>query len=545
MTETRGLGRALVVTAPIGDHRPQVSDAEVSAATATSIAEIRRIDLNDGAPLLTRRAWTEACDAIARNLETADRGPQAVLGIGPIPLLAALGRMLGDKQACVVHERHRHSESWVWEAHGDELGWRIPRIRGAPEDQDVVVLLSVSGPVRRGDIPAALRSCPIYELDVDHPKPNLVRTRAQLAAFAEQWRALLNGIRERHGSTVTVHLLPACPVSVAVELGRRMLPKVDPKIRVYDWRDKRFHYALTLGAKGVWCEKEAQQVSGCDILFVVALREEFERLYQAFPSMEVVPDERHGHSDFLFEVAGGSGSKKVVARLVGQMGTDDALTATDRAIERWSPSFVVNLGIAASLNDDVKLGDVVVANHVDHWDANGKAVGSGKRGWKFQHRGEAFQAPHALVQAVNRYEFAHRDQYVTWFTAGAERMDANVPSKTLAQLRTTGTVGDRPRLHVGHLASGSLVGAAEAFRDFLKTRDGAILALEMEAAGMARAASKRKESIPWLVVRGISDPGSERKKELDAIGDGVLRRIAMDNAVELVVGMVGAGALEV
>jgi hypothetical protein len=37
--------------------------------------------------------------------------------------------------------------------------------------------------------------------------------------------------------------------------------------------------------------------------------------------------------------------------------------------------------------------------------------------------------------------------------------------------------------------------------------------------------------VPALVIRGISDFGDNRKKELDTIGRGVIRRYAMRNAV--------------
>lgn len=546
MSSPQDCGGILVVTGPIGDHRPTVTDADVANGLGNSpTGRLHRVDFNNAVESWTPKSWDAAIDRLAAEVTALEAPPEGIFAIGPIPLLAAVGRLVGDKNQCTVFERHRHSDSWTWEAAGDDLGWSSTKVRGAAEDKHVVVLLSVSGQVRHADIPAPLRAFPAYELEVEAPRPNLVQAQSQLAGFAGEWRELLNAIRERHGSSATIHLLPACPVSVAVELGRRLLPKVDPKIRVYDWRGNNFHYVVTLGLQGVWREREAATMGPCDLLFLIALSEEFEQLFERFPDMEAVPDPRHGHSDFAFDIPGPIGQRRVVARLVGGMGVEDAQLAADRALERWNPRMVVNIGIAASLHDDVKLGDVVVANQVDAWDANLKAVPDGGKRYAFQHRGAVFHGRHALIQAVERYRFEYRAAYLAWASRGKQRLIDSAPPEDLAMLTLQGALGAKPDLHLRHLASGSVVGAAEAFAKFLKLRDASLGALEMEAAGMVRAAEKRQDAVPWLVVRGISDLGDERKSKLDATGGGALRSIAMVNALELVLDLSKAGLLDV
>ena len=53
-------------------------------------------------------------------------------------------------------------------------------------------------------------------------------------------------IRATHGPDCTVHLFPALPNSLAVEVGRVLLPKADPAIRVYDRNVSGFVPALWL-----------------------------------------------------------------------------------------------------------------------------------------------------------------------------------------------------------------------------------------------------------------------------------------------------------
>jgi SMODS-associated and fused to various effectors sensor domain len=49
-----------------------------------------------------------------------------------------------------------------------------------------------------------------------------------------------------HGQDNTIHVFPAVPVSVAVELGRVWMPKADLPLSLYDEK-AGFHYAFTIG----------------------------------------------------------------------------------------------------------------------------------------------------------------------------------------------------------------------------------------------------------------------------------------------------------
>ena len=58
------------------------------------------------------------------------------------------------------------------------------------------------------------------------------------------------------------------------------------------------------------------------------------------------------------------------------------------------------------------------------------------------------------------------------------------------------------------------------------------------------AAAERAVPQRMVVVRGISDFGDERKTQLDKVGDGALRRYAMQNAIDFVFALVENGILE-
>jgi 8-oxo-dGTP diphosphatase len=308
--------------------------------------------------------------------------------------------------------------------------------------------------------------------------------------------------------------------------------QADPPLRIYNATAGLYRYALTAGPRGVTREPEAAVRDKADILVLVALEEEFEQLFSLVPTPFAIPDAQHGGCDYVCTV----GDRQIVLRLVGGMGTGDAQLAADRAIAKWAPKVAVWVGIAAGIHKDVRLVDVIVPDQVDGYDANLKAVDDGDGGVEFRERGEVFRADHALVQEVRNLRFAHGREYDTWTRACATDLASELAGRNYSEF--SDLISASPAIKVGHIASGNVVGAAEAFAARLHRRDSSLLGLEMETAGLSRAAHKRVETVPVLALRGVSDFGDGRKAKLDGVGDGVFRRVAMRNATRLLLTLV-------
>ena len=60
------------------------------------------------------------------------------------------------------------------------------------------------------------------------------------------FRELLNKIKLVHGHNTIIHVFPATPVSVAIELGRVWMPKADLPLSLYDEKGG-FRYTFTIG----------------------------------------------------------------------------------------------------------------------------------------------------------------------------------------------------------------------------------------------------------------------------------------------------------
>src|SRR5262249_26529113 len=148
-------------------------------------------------------------------------------------------------------------------------------------------------------------------------------------------------------------------------------------------------------------------------------------------------------------------------------------------------------------------------------------------------------------RAVRGFEFRHRAEHTKWVAGCAADLAALIPDATTRSALVSGEQvrGEVTLLADGHVATGPMVGAAQAFSDWVRSHDRNVKSLEMESAAVLLAAQTRTEPKRALAIRGISDFGDEHKKELEKKGGMVLRRYAMRNAVRLLWALLEAEAL--
>ncbi|MER6916145.1 5'-methylthioadenosine/S-adenosylhomocysteine nucleosidase [Streptomyces sp. NPDC000594] len=159
------------------------------------------------------------------------------------------------------------------------------------------------------------------------------------------------------------------------------------------------------------------------------------------------------------------------------MGAGTTAILTERLIEWLTVRMVIFVGVAGGLKDDIKIGDVVIANKV-------YGIHGGKSGPEgFLVRPAAWPVSHRLDQAVR------------------------------AAMR------GRQDVHVGAIASGDVVLADESSDIAVHLREhyNDALALDMEAVGLVEAAHLAG-GLDALVVRGISDKANDGKAAADAAG---------------------------
>ena len=192
-----------------------------------------------------------------------------------------------------------------------------------------------------------------------------------------------------------------------------------------------------------------------------------------------------------------SGARKnplrIAVGMIGEPGLTAGALATQRAIERFRPRYILLVGIAGGIPERVHRGDVVVANAVWNYD-----YGSLDRTF------------------TPRLDFTYRPDEALLQAALA--LDAPWQK----EIRTPAPEPVSPVRRSGSNASGYKVveTLATEFIDRVLQRDPAIVSIEMEGAGAAAAVEEAREQgvdVGLLMIRGISDIPQPRGKPL--LGD--------------------------
>ncbi len=185
---------------------------------------------------------------VAGRIERQEVRHLSVFALAPQPLLIELGRLLAHIVPMVVHQRHREPATWAWQRDCPTIRYRRDepaRDRTGP----VALKLGVSATITDDRIKRVLgEEAAIWSLCAGAPHNDIVRCPEDQAAYRKALRSFFDAIKARHGDTVTVHVFPALPASLAVETGRVWMPKADPELRIYEQqREKGFVPALTIG----------------------------------------------------------------------------------------------------------------------------------------------------------------------------------------------------------------------------------------------------------------------------------------------------------
>jgi len=182
---------------------------------------------------------------IAPRLASGNVQHISIFAIAPQPLLMEFGRLLSDIPASDVYQLHREPQNWKWQKHLHEIDYCITE----PDNFDgtPVLNLPLSATINTDRISKVMNEqYSLWKMTIDQPNNDFMKSRLQLEMFRIEFRKLLNRIKTKHGESAVIHLFPALPVSVAIEIGRVWMPKADLPIKIYDQNTKLggFHPVL-------------------------------------------------------------------------------------------------------------------------------------------------------------------------------------------------------------------------------------------------------------------------------------------------------------
>lgn len=226
----------------IGSQFPTLSYPQIQEALQPYYypANERCIDLGGNWPIA--KEWNEywkrevenleynCMSKILNNLDRWEYKRIALFGFAPMPLLVKLGTILNNKHDVEVYQKQR-SGGWKWLQEKIHTDYIINR----PKDtqSDPVLVLSLSFPIA-DRIKKQNPTASIWEMTIESPNPDFLRSKQQLYDFSRQVELLLDEItKASNGQSLNLYL--SVPVACAVELGRVWMQKANSPLKIYDW----------------------------------------------------------------------------------------------------------------------------------------------------------------------------------------------------------------------------------------------------------------------------------------------------------------------
>ena len=88
----------------------------------------------------------------------------------------------------------------------------------------------------------------LYFIRAERFGVDCIQSPADLTAFWNKYQAVCDEIKNTYPEVQEIGVFPAMPVSAAFEVGRRYMPGVYPRFRIYD-DDNGFFETITIGGK--------------------------------------------------------------------------------------------------------------------------------------------------------------------------------------------------------------------------------------------------------------------------------------------------------
>ncbi len=177
----------------------------------------------------------------------------SIFAIAPMPLLMYLGVCIGDTVPTDIYQSHRNivdtNQTWSWQEEDTPTEtYIINEKKIIKNSKNVALLLSLSDKITIDKYSNFVKDdFSIYEITINEPNPLFIKTKRQVESFSYEYRKLLNKIQELHGRNCNIFILPAIPISIAIETGRAILPTKDPKIFICEYyKDKGYKQQLKI-----------------------------------------------------------------------------------------------------------------------------------------------------------------------------------------------------------------------------------------------------------------------------------------------------------
>ncbi len=202
---------------------------------------------------------------------------------------------------------------------------------------------------------------------------------------------------------------------------------------------------------------------------------------------------------------------------MGGRNVNSVINVINRAIQVFRPRYIIMPGIAAGLDDDLNIGDVIIADKMIGYESEKIAPA------EIIGRYPEFRSPRlfnlfcsANVQTFNLFlqSEIQREMNKNKLDESETAVDCikNCPKNKEKEFSWNEFIENScfPKVYTGNFISGEKLLDNATYRSYLKARFKETVALDMEGAGVA-SASTFNRVYDWLVIKGISDLGDGNK----------------------------------
>lgn len=162
----------------------------------------------------------------------------SVFGFAPQPLLIYFGYLLGDKYTTDIYPLQRNPKEWKWRETGHE---KINYKKKYPTDlkHQPVLTISLSDKITEERVIASIgNNYSRWDISIEKPDREFLTNKEYLYEFSRIISAVLDEIKNAHGISTELKILPVMPIATAIEFGRRIDPKYSMPIKIYNHNEK-------------------------------------------------------------------------------------------------------------------------------------------------------------------------------------------------------------------------------------------------------------------------------------------------------------------
>lgn len=263
------------------------------------------------------------------------------------------------------------------------------------------------------------------------------------------------------------------------------------------------------------------------IVIIIPLEEEFSTVLDVFKHDSRVKElDTNEQSEYHFDFNG----CKIIMSFLGNdtMGNVNSGIATTNLCTKYNPKELYMIGIAGSTNKELKLTDVYIASEINEYRYASKAIDHDDS-FKLANSGDAYKIDHKNSDFFNHLKFKHNDSYCEWVETC--KNDIQIAIESNKKLSEVLSPDNFTGLHIIRSASGDTVSASIAFNKTVQHQDRKLHAIEMEGAGLAKAAYNCGDK-DFIMIRGVSDNADLNKELIENIegAEKTIRKIATKNA---------------